>query len=610
VKDDSDQLPLHVACETGCLDIVKLLLESDYPDSMYILEYDQQKHVEYRLPFSVNEVSADGKSPLFLACENGHDDIVDYLLNFTVKGSCIDKFSDGMSSVSSGPSQLEDLDVDVKPVKIDANMEEISTNPIQLPDVSDISSNVLYRRSDMSTSMSQTLTCVYIAVKNRHLQIVKKLAEFRAKFDLTAREKDVEYSIILKVALDNKDLLMLDTLLSLDVQDLNNFVFEEAVRSHPEFIAHFLKYKSSEDKTNHINKKLMKKEYSINVMDGEDTKRLSASDPRYKQIFPTESVNLRWQNLKVLSTVEPSWLVTAVNTLNPSMSSLNSRIPLFAVTRIDLSHNKITMVPIALLQLPSLCTLIASHNEITEFPSQTNFTLDGQFLEELDVQHNYLSTIPNYIFTLPRLRVLNASHNKIDKLPVSLWQSLYLKTIDLSYNKLEQLPRPVPVSVRKESEESIASENHFESLPDSLPLENDQSESSTDSHVIIHEVKRDNHWTDDIMVCDEAVNAAENYKKGLKSLKLGKNMLSSFPEFLSCCCPQLENLEMPYNHLKIVGNLGAYPKLLKTLDLSHNEIESLSDWQNEDERRKCFCAPRQYVSKFEFCYFKVICKQQ
>lgn len=543
------------------------------------------------MPFNVNDVSSDGKSSLYLACENGHEDIVDYLLNFTVKGQYI---SEVLSSASSGPSQMEDLDVDIKPVKIDANMDEINTNSIQLPDSSDVSSgsNVLYRRTDLTVSTSQTLTCVYIAVKNQHLQIVKKLAEFGAEFDLTGREKDVDYSSILRVALDNRDLLMLDTLLSLNVQDLNNFVFEEAVRSHPDFIAHFLKYKVSEDKANHINKKLMKKEYSLS---GENTERLSSSDPRYKQIFPTESVNLRWQNLKVLSTVEPVWLVTAVNTLNPSMSSFNSRIPLFAVTRVDVSHNKITMVPIALFRLPSLYTLIASHNEITEFPSDTNFALDGQFLEELDVQYNSLTTIPNYIFTLPRLRVLNVSHNKIQKLPVSIWQSLYLKTVDLSYNKLDQLPRPVAMSTRIDSEESIASENQFESLPDSLPGESNQSHSSTDSHVISHEVKRANHWTDNIMVCDETVRAAENFKQGLKTLKLGKNMFSSFPEFLSCCCPQLENLEMPHNHLKTVGNLGAYPKLLKTLDLSYNELESMGDWQDEDERRKCFSAPQRYV---------------
>lgn len=575
-------------------------MEWDYSESVYQSIYDWEEQVEYRLAFSVNELSADGKTPLYLACEFGHDDIVEYLLNFTVKGTHVgrhsdaDRSSDGLSSESSGFSQVDEREKeikDIKPVKIDPTGDNQTASQVHLSGDTGVVEGVIYRRTSVTAPLSQRLKCPYIAVKNQHLQIVEKLAASGAKFDLTAREKDVEFSVLLKLALDNRDLLMLDKLLSIGVQDVNNFVFEEAVRSNSEFIAHFLKYKASEDKANHINKKLMKQEYLLTA--GGNTEKLSSTDPKYKQIFPTESVNLRWQNLKVLSTVEPSWLTRAVNMLNQPLLTLNERIPLFAVTRVDVSHNKLTMVPIALLKLPSLYTLIVSHNKITEFPSQVNFDLDCQFLEELNVQHNHLQTIPTYIFTLPRLRVLNASHNKIQELPVSLWQSVYLKTIDFSHNDIESLPKPVASTGRKESEDNQPDDR------DSLTFENDQSESSTDSHVTFHEVKRSNHWTDSVLICDEAVTAAENHKKGLKTLKLGYNHMKTFPEFLSCCCPQLENLEMQKNELTEIGNLGAYPKLLKMLDLSQNKIESMGDWQLEDEKRKCFCAPRMYV----YCFY-------
>lgn len=594
LKDEYHQLPFHVACQTGSFEVVKLLLEWDYPESVYQSVLDQQKLVEYRLPFPIDGLTADGKSALYLACEEGHEEIVEYLLNFTVKGKYVERHSeaegssDGFPSVGVGFPQMDDSEVNVKPVHIDSSWDNQNLSPVYLTGENGIS-EVVYRRTDVTVPLSKTLTCSYITVKNRHLQIVEILASAGVRLDLTAREKDVEYSLLLKLALDNRDLLMLDKLLSLGVQDLNNFVFEEAVRSYPDFIAHFLKYKASEDKASHINKKLMKKEYAVSTGNLGNMERLTSTDPKYKQIFPIESVSLRWQNLKVLSTVEPVWLTRAVNMLNPAMTTLNERIPLFAVTRVNVSYNKITMVPIALLQLPSLSTLTVAHNEITEFPSQVNFTLGCQFLEELNVQFNNLPTIPDYIFTLPRLRVLNASHNRIQNLPVSIWQSDYLKSVDLSHNIIENLPKPVANTGRKVSEESHTGEN----LDDSLSFENEQSESSTDSHVTFHEVKRANHWTDTIVVCDEAVRAAENYKKGLKTLKLGFNCMKVFPEFLSCCCPQLESLEMQKNCLTAVGNLGAYPRQLKMLDLSQNKIESMGDWQLEDDRKRCFCAPRQ-----------------
>lgn len=581
MKDEQNQTPLHVACQTGCLDIVKLLMEWDYPDSLYQSVYDQHKQVQYKLAFLVNDLSADGKSALYMACENGHEEVVDFLLNFSVNGVHVgrpfetDTSSDGLLNLSSGTIHPAELKIVVKPIRIDCIVE-----------------SVIYNRSThINTPVCHTLSCMYIAVKNGHLKIVQLLADAEAEINMTLRDKDVEYSLLLKVALENKDSLMLNKLLAVGVSDVNNYVFEEAVRSYPEFISHFLKYKASEDKTNKINKKLMIGEYSMSSMSREKLEGLLSSDPSYKRMLPTESVSLRWQNLKVLSTVEPAWLTTTVNLYNPAMSNPNARIQMFAVTRVDVSNSSITMVPIALLELPSLSILVSAYNKITEFPSQTNFSLDCQVLEELYVQYNQLVTIPNYILTLPRLRVLDASNNKINRLPASLWHSVYLKSIDLSHNQIEALPRPVIATWRKESEEGPVSDGQAESLE----FENNQLHSSTDSHVIFHHLKRANHWTDNIVISDEAVKAAENHKKGLKTLKLGHNLITIFPEFLSCCCPQLESLEMQKNKLKTLGNLAAYPKLLKTLDLSQNMIESMADWQMDNEIRKCFFIPRQYV---------------
>ncbi|KAL4240953.1 hypothetical protein ACF0H5_001736 [Mactra antiquata] len=579
VKNELNKLPFHLACETGSLDVVKLLIEWNYPENLYQSVYDRGK--EYALPFPMNDVTSDGKTALYIACEIGCEDIVEYLLNFTVKGRRVrsSSHSDDLSSSFADDDFIVD---DVNPIQID-DADDLTELPIHFE--TGLEDSVRFRCTNVHLPVRHSLSCVYIAVCNQHMKIVEMLAAKGGNLNLTLISGGREYSLLLQLALKKSDLLMLNKLFQLGVEDLNNLIFEEAVISHPDFIAQFLKYKAEKDATSSMNKVLMKKECeSLKASYGDFAQ--SSFDPGDVRIMPETPVNLRWQNLNILSTVETSWLATTVHFFNPSLTSFNQRCCLYGVTKVDVSNNNITMVPTSLLQLPSLSVLNLSHNYITAFPSQTKFSLKAYFLEEIYIQNNKLTTIPDYIFTLPKIRILIAKKNLINLLPASIWEANFLKKLDLSHNQIISLPQPI-FAERKLSDTSMA----CDSLEDSLQSQMDQSYLSLESLVTNHLVTRANHWFEKLTINDEAVNVSESQTKGLTTLKLSNNQIEVFPEFLSCSATKLETLDLRSNKLKALGSIGSYPKLLKSLDLSYNVITSMDDWQKSD-CKKCFCSAK------------------
>ncbi|XP_052762538.1 leucine-rich repeat serine/threonine-protein kinase 1-like [Mya arenaria] len=574
LADDNNDTPLHIACQTGSLEIVKLLLAWDYPPALYQSVLDSTNQIEYSLVVPVSSINSSDKTPLFLACENGHEEVVDFLLSYTVKGRKFEG-NENLSENSSQDSHESEI-IDFHPISVKSE-HVVPVSNIGM----ESNESVMYKSVNPG---DHKLSCIYIAVKNRHLHIVDKLVRAGASLELHGIEHDVKYNVLLKLALKNNDLLMINKLLENDAKDENNFVLKEAVKSKPNFVGHFLKYKASNDAQNNINKAHMKKTFHESCAKMEDSDKQVSDDQKYQQVFPKESVNIRWQNLGVLTTIEEEWLSTTVNFRNPALSNMNLRrqFGLYAITRVDVSHNNLTVVPIPLLQLPSLTSLTVSDNMIAEFPSPRNFDVNCNWLEEINIQNNRISTIPEYIFQLPKLRVINASNNDINTVPVSIWDTPQLKSIDLSDNKLKTLPRPI-LSFRTDSESTCGDgeDPDIHSSTDTQP-----GQSGTESHVIKHSLKRANHWTGGLTVNDEELKTSQ--MKGLITLKLNKNQLDRFPEFLSCCCNRLENLEMKRNRLKSLGNIAAYPKSLKVLDLSYNMIETMEDWKDEDKTRTCY----------------------
>ena len=558
--DVDNQSPLHVASKLGHLDIVKCLLEWPYPENLIPSQYTDRDQTCYKIAVNVNALTNEKKTALYLACEHGHVDVVKYLLDFKVFGSRLGQAGSRGSSAGSQCSNAIDA-IQVYPVRLCKEMGN------------DDSGSSNYDSDSSSNGMELSTSCLYIAVKNRFHETVELLLKSGAKTNITTKVDNCEYSAVLFMALENEDLLMIDKLFTYKVDDINSNVLKRAIQLKPAFVHHFLKYKSSVDQHYSINKAAMRKEYENNFIQPEDGGRCASTDSVYLERFPTNPVYVRWQNLHSLSVVHEAWLTCVGNHNNPHMTNVNIRVPLFAITRVDVSNNSLTILPASLLHLPSLSVLNVSLNRITEFPKEENFSLDCEFLEDFDLHGNQLTALPSYLFTnLPALKSLNASSNKIRELPSSIWHVESLKSLDLSENLLQTLPKP-GVWARHPSESDLepgaASDRTTSLSMVDLNVTQDDNMSSYD-------VKRINHWSPKL-ISDEEVKAAET-KKGLKTLKLSHNHLTEFPDFLSCCAPQLETLEIAKNRLSSLGVLAAYPKLLKNLDLSQNQILDMVDW--------------------------------
>lgn len=86
------------------------------------------------------------------------------------------------------------------------------------------------------------------------------------------------------------------------------------------------------------------------------------------------------------------------------------------VTRITLSHNKISVIP------PGIANLIN--------------------LEILNLANNQIEELPVSLSSMPKLRILNVSINKLNTLPRGFGAFPVLEVLDLSYNNLNEHTLP------------------------------------------------------------------------------------------------------------------------------------------------------------------------
>lgn len=179
----------------------------------------------------------------------------------------------------------------------------------------------------------------------------------------------------------------------------------------------------------------------------------------YSTIFPNTPAMVNWHNQKCnLSQIKTQWLIDASLHLNPKLKQ-NPRsydIALYAITRLDISNNSLTSLPLAVFQLQSLKYLNVSQNKIEKLPAPTsspakksyrkknitneNLSYSCIVLEELYLQDNRLDQIPEALFKLPSLVILVISNNKLQKLPYQMWLAPKLKELNASFNLLKELP--------------------------------------------------------------------------------------------------------------------------------------------------------------------------
>jgi len=194
-----------------------------------------------------------------------------------------------------------------------------------------------------------------------------------------------------------------------------------------------------------------------------------------------------------LTNIHPQWIVDAAKRINPQVAAGNIGLHpvLKTITRLDISGNSLSKLPLIIFQLPSLKILNISENSLSSLPSLHNGRVrpgngatsvtakkyhscdnitdriieeeeDVDFtyaesswncphLEEIEVHRNSLITLPTCIFQLPMLKFLNTAYNDIDTLPFAMWFAPVLKTLDLKGNYLKMLPLSKEVKRRPTS---------------------------------------------------------------------------------------------------------------------------------------------------------------
>nr|CAB3245116.1 leucine-rich repeat protein 1-like [Phallusia mammillata] len=111
------------------------------------------------------------------------------------------------------------------------------------------------------------------------------------------------------------------------------------------------------------------------------------------------------------------------------------------LTSLDLSSNKIKIIPEAISEMQSLAELVLSHNLLTELPNVCKkSSMLCTTLRTLHLDNNNLSSLPHCICLLSELWQLQLSHNKLKELPKEIGNLSKLKRFGASHNLLTYLP--------------------------------------------------------------------------------------------------------------------------------------------------------------------------
>lgn len=236
---------------------------------------------------------------------------------------------------------------------------------------------------------------------------------------------------------------------------------------------------------------------------------------------------------------------------------------------LDLSNNKLDMLPPQIRRLSMLQSLKLSNNPLNHFQlkqlpsmtslsvlhmSNTNRTLDNipptlddmHNLRDVDFSENSLPAVPEALFKLRNLRKLNLSGNKIDKLNMTEGEWEHLETLNMSHNQLTVIPDCVVKLTRLTRLYASNNQLTFEGIPSGIGK-------------LIQ----------------------------LTVLHLSYNKLELVPEGISRCV-KLQKLKLDHNKLiTLPEGIHLLPDL-KTLDLHENENLVMPPKPNDARKKLAF----------------------
>ncbi|KAG5883328.1 hypothetical protein JTB14_032528 [Gonioctena quinquepunctata] len=621
-------LPIHACCINGHVLVLELLFHFPYPSQIMRKYRDNTEQWEYFMPFDINERDATGQNILYVAALLGNKKLIDVILKFRVKATRISQLEDDDVTPSSeinsilSPTRRKISD---GIISIMSKLNFSRENSTETNFDNDPNTKMICPlRIDMYCN-NNTETALHAAIKGKHYDITFALLKagssansvIKAYHDINETlccsiEDDSNYSQStgLVEACRNRDVPIVDLLLKQGARDDDCKALSVAVENNDETLtAKLLSTKAHPDPEYKINKKAM----TENVNSSQFTIFSNVTNLTYSALFPNTPTMINWHNQKCnLKQIKTQWLTDASLHLNPKLKQnpRNYDIALYAITRLDISNNSLTSIPLEVFQLFSLRYLNIAQNKIEKLPlpvpspvkkgfKRKNANFDYQkyccpVLEELYLQDNRLDQLPEAIFKLPSLVILVVSNNKLQQLPYNVWLAPKLKELNAAFNFLKELP--AGPSEGKEDLDKMSVSSSDSQLSSHAELDSDSEIGGFDlvSKLSVNEegvqavryrrkdrsykqldLNKHHIWNKTVEVTEQILHNDDTiteHSSKLSSLNLAHNLFSSIPVVLPCLAVNLTRLNMSFNSLRSMSHITSYPSSLKQLDLSHNQI--------------------------------------
>lgn len=242
-------------------------------------------------------------------------------------------------------------------------------------------------------------------------------------------------------------------------------------------------------------------------------------------------------------------LMDQVEWLPDSIGKLSSLVSL------DLSENRIIVLPTTIINLTSLTKLNLCSNRIVELPDSIG---DLFSLLHLDLRANQLTSLPSTFGKLIRLEELDLSCNRFSALPDAIGDLANLNKLNVETNDIEELPYTIGNCTRLL--ELRADYNRLKCLPEAIGK--------------LETLEVLTFRYNNIKGLPTTMSSMSN----LKELNASFNEIESIPEGL-CFATMLIKLNIGNNFANLrslprsIGNL----ELLEELDMSNNQIRVLPD---------------------------------